>query len=54
VSEFFIRDKQRALSDLHGVQGIPDLRLYRLGKEVNRITGYGGSLAALESWVQIR
>jgi thiol-disulfide isomerase/thioredoxin len=47
-------DKQRALSDLHGVQGIPDLRLYRLGEEVNRTTGYGGSLAALESWVQAR
>jgi thiol-disulfide isomerase/thioredoxin len=43
-------DKQKALSNLHQVQGIPDLRLYRKGAEVKRKTGYGGSLADLETW----
>jgi thiol-disulfide isomerase/thioredoxin len=43
-------DKQKALSHLHQVQGIPDLRLYRNGAEVKRKTGYGGSLADLETW----
>ena len=47
-------DKQRALCDLHGVRGIPDLRLYRKGEEVKRMTGYGGSIKDLATWVQVR
>ena len=43
-------DKQKELSNLHQVRGIPDLRLYRNGAEVKRKTGYGGSLADLETW----
>ena len=43
-------DKQKELSNLHQVRGIPDLRLYRKGAEVKRKTGYGGSLADLETW----
>ncbi len=47
-------DRQRTLSDLHGVQGIPDLRLFRQGAQVKHATGYGGSLADLARWVQER
>ncbi len=47
-------DKQKELSNLHQVRGIPDLRLYREGEQVKHTTGYGGSLADLESWVQTR
>lgn len=47
-------DKQRSLSDLHGVQGIPDLRLFRQGEQVKHATGYGGSPADLARWVQDR
>jgi thioredoxin-like negative regulator of GroEL len=47
-------DKQKELSNLHQVRGIPDLRLYRKGEQVKRQTGYGGSLADLQAWAQTR
>ena len=47
-------DKQKELSNLHQVRGIPDLRLYRKGEQVKRQTGYGGSLADLQVWAQAR
>ena len=47
-------DKQKELSNLHQVRGIPDLRLYRKGEQFKRQTGYGGSLADLQAWAQAR